>query len=782
MRPFARRLRTAVCATSALSLLAFTPAAFAQQDEGASNDDSAEIIVTARRRDERLIDVPIAVTALSADTLSKAGAIDITDVANMAPNTTLENSRGTNSTLTAFIRGVGQQDPVPGFEAGIGIYLDDVYLNRPQGAVLDIYDVERIEVLRGPQGTLYGRNTIGGAVKYVTRALNPDSPELRIRGTLGTYKQADLVVTASAPISDIVRVGGSVARLSRGGFGDNLNIKGLENYNKDVWAGRATVEMGGNGAPVLIRISGDYTRDKSDPRNGHRLIPGLVSGAPVLDNVYDTRAGLNDPRQDVKAYGLAMNVSAELSDTVTLRSISAWRKDTSFTPIDFDALPSVDVDVPAVYRNEQLSQEFQLLYEGDRLHGLVGFYYLDAKAATSFDVLLGLTGAALPPALGGPLPGYNAYTAGDVRTKTWSVFGDFTVDFTDQLSLSVGGRYTNDKRNAFVYKATRISGLSPEFGGTIAPITVATSTNFRGDRTFKEFTPRASLSFKPDADNMVYASYSKGFKGGGFDPRGSGSSAPISNPAAGRSYQDIYDYLAFEPEKVDSYEIGYKGSLLDRRLTLSLAGFYMDYKDVQIPGSSACIDAYGLPSFCGITTNAGKARLQGIEAEANAILARDFAGAGSTFRFNGALGYIDAKYKRFIAGNPPADVSNLRTFQNTPKWTAMGSLAAGIPAMGGIVDASTGLTYRSKTHQFEVPIPALDQPGYVLWDASLVWTADGGDYSIGLHGKNLTDKRYITSGYNYQNAAGASTLGLEGVLTAFYGNPRQVFVTGTVKF
>ncbi|PQM28887.1 TonB-dependent receptor [Sphingopyxis lindanitolerans] len=778
MRPFARSLRPVLHATSALSLLAFVPAAHAQdasdQQSASADNDGDEIIVSARRRDERLIDVPIAVTALSGDALAKAGAIDITDVANMAPNTTLENSRGTNSTLTAFIRGVGQQDPVPGFEAGVGLYLDDVYLNRPQGAVLDIYDVERIEVLRGPQGTLYGRNTIGGAVKYVTRALNPDSPELRIRGTLGTYNQADLVVTASAPISDIVRVGGSVARLSRGGFGDNLTIKGLENYNKDVWAGRGTIELGGNGAPVLIRISGDYTRDKSDPRNGHRLIPGLVSGAPVLDDVYDTRAGLNDPKQDVKAYGLAMNVSAELTDTLTLRSISAWRKDTSFTPIDFDALPSVDVDVPAVYRNEQLSQEFQLLYEHDRLHGLVGFYYLDAKAATSFDVLLGLTGAPIG------FPGLNAYTAGDVRTKTWSVFGDFTYDFTDQLSLSVGGRYTNDHRGAFVYKATRITGLSPEFGGTLDPIAIAIATNFRGDRTFKEFTPRASLSFKPDANNMVYASYSKGFKGGGFDPRGSGTSAPSSNPPAAPSYDDIFNFLAFDPEKVDSYEIGYKGSLLDRRLTLSLAGFYMDYKDVQIPGSVGCLVG-GIQSFCGITTNAAKARLQGIEAETTAILARDFAGAGSTFRFNGALGFIDAKYKRFI-GPTGADVADQRTFQNTPKWTVSGSIAAGIPAMGGNIDASTGLTYRSLTHQFEVPIPALDQPGYVLWDASLVWTADSGNYSIGLHGKNLTDKQYITSGYNYQNAAGGSTLGKEGIQTAFYGNPRQVFVTGTVKF
>ncbi len=174
-------------------------------------------------------------------------------------------------------------------------------------------------------------------------------------------------------------------------------------------------------------------------------------------------------------------------------------------------------------------------------------------------------------------------------------------------------------------------------------------------------------------------------------------------------HDDIYNFLAFDPEKVDSYEIGYKGSLLDRRLTLSLAGFYMDYKDVQIPGSVGCLVG-GVQSFCGITTNAAKARLQGIEAEANAILARDFAGAGSTFRFNGALGFVDAKYKRFI-GPTGADVADQRTFQNTPKWTVSGTVAAGIPAMGGNIDVSTGLVYRSLTHQFEVPIPALDQPG-----------------------------------------------------------------------
>ena len=186
------------------ALIAFAAAAtplHAQETLAASaaaSDDDGEILVTARRRTENLLNVPIAISAYSGEQLEMEGALDITDIGDTTPNVTLEASRATNSTLTAFIRGVGQQDPVGGFEAGVGIYLDDVYLNRPQAALLDIYDVERIEVLRGPQGTLYGRNTIGGAIRYVTRRLGRD-PTFRVRGTLGTDNQADLIVSGSTP-------------------------------------------------------------------------------------------------------------------------------------------------------------------------------------------------------------------------------------------------------------------------------------------------------------------------------------------------------------------------------------------------------------------------------------------------------------------------------------------------------------------------------------------------------------------------------------------------------
>ena len=807
--------RAALLAGTAMALVV-TPA-YAQDAAGSSAEavaaaatpddpalDSGEIVVTARRRAESLQDVPIAVTAYSGAQLENQGAVDITDISDTTPNVTLETSRGTNTTLTAFIRGVGQQDPVAGFEAGVGLYLDDVYLNRPQAAVLDIYDVERIEVLRGPQGTLYGRNTIGGAIKYVTRRL-PNRLTANLRANLGTYKQADLIASASTPISDGLRIGGAIARLGREGFGDNL-VTGASNYNKDIFAARGTIEFEPSAA-FSIRVSGDYTDDQSAARNGHRLIVGQLSGAPILDDVYDTRAGLISPKQQVRAYGGAVHAEYELSDALTIKNITAYRKDKSQAPIDFDSLPSADVDVPAIYRNKQFSNEFQLLYEGSRLQGVAGVYYLNANANNVFDVLLANTSPVA-------LPGLTAATFGDVDTKTWAVFADATYAFTDQFSLALGGRYTNDKRSATVIRANYLRGPSPALGGTGTQLGALTS-NFEGKKTFKEFTPRASLSFELNDQNTFYVSYSKGFKGGGFDPRGLSTAAPDVDGNGTRSADEIFDYFLFEPEKVTSYEAGYKASLFDRRLRFALAGFIADYKDVQVPGSVGAV-INNIPTFVGVTTNAGKASFKGVEAEVVAALYRS-ADRSSQLNFTGTLGYLDAQYDEFVTnvanfdanGNAtpgsraqPVDVADFRRIQNTPKWTTSGTLDYSTPVGAGEVFASTTVSYRSKTFQFETPSPFLDQNGYALVDASLVWKSTGG-VTIGLHGKNLLDKEYRTSGYQFLNVnpvtgdpvlsvAPASpnfnrpgvspSLGREGVVTAFYGNPRQVFLSLGYKF
>ncbi len=772
-------------AATAVVLGALAMPAHAQQSSDtapqAQEATGGTIIVTARRREERLVDVPVAVSSFGAEELQQRGSVDITDIAQITPNTTLEESRGTNSTLSAFIRGIGQQDPVSGFEQGVGIYLDDVYLNRPQAAVLDIYDVERIEVLRGPQGTLYGRNTIGGAVKYVTRDL-PDETSLRLRGTVGTYGRAEGVVTASTPITDMVRVGASVARLSRDGFGENLTT-GEENYNKDIWAARGTIEVGGNGEPYLLRVSGDWTHDRSNARGGHRLIPGAASGAPVLDNVFDTRGGLTDPEQDVEAFGVALNARVDLSDALTLRSITAYREDDSASPIDFDALPAVDLDVPAFYANSQFSQEVQLIWDdGGRFTGLLGGYYLDARADTQFDVRLFTTFA-----------GFTAFTQANVDTETFAIFGDFTYDLTDQLSLSVGGRYTWDERTADILRQNYLGGGSPVFGGAGIPFG-APSTDFQGSADFNKFTPRVSLSFQPTPDHNIYASFSQGFKGGGFDPRGVGVNAPAATPGAPTD-AEVAAFLSFQPEEVDSYEIGYKGNLLGDAVYIALAGFYADYTNVQIPGSVAC-NVGGIATFCGVVSNAGAADIMGLEFETNARLARDLFGSGDELRFQGSLGWIDADYTQFVTniGGVPTDVSDFREVQNTPEWSGSATLGYTTPVGEGDLYLGSTVSFRSSTTQFEIPNPYLDQSGYALVDASIVYTDDRG-FSIGLHGRNLTDKEYRTSGYTFVVAdpvTGAlasgvdglpiPSLGTEGTLTAFYGNPRQVYLTATIEF
>ncbi|MBX7459589.1 TonB-dependent receptor [Qipengyuania huizhouensis] len=776
MRTHSIRLGAALLAGTAVAAWAAPAAAQSAQDiesetvlsEDASQaDDDGIIVVTARRRTERITDVPIAVTALSGEELSRGGTLELTEIADEVPNLTLEVSRGTNTTLTAFIRGVGQQDPVAGFEAGVGLYVDDVYLNRPQAAVLDVYDVERIEVLRGPQGTLYGRNTIGGAIKYVTARL-PDEAQVKIRGTYGSYDQADLVVSASTPVSESLRIGASGARLSRGGFGENLNL-GTENYNKDVWAARGTIEF--DSGPLFVRLSGDYVKDNSEARQGGRLLSGAFSGAPVLDNPYDTRAGLNVVDQEVEAYGGALQIAYELSDTLTIKSITGYREDASTSPIDFDSLPAADLDVPAIYENDQFSQELQLLVEGDRLSGVLGAYYLDANAFTAFDVALFTTGDLLG------LPGLNAQTLGDVKTETYSVFGDFTYDLTDQLSISLGGRYTWDERNSRILRTTFIGGFSDLFDGEGVPIVV--TSDFEGSASFKEFTPRASIAFKPNIDQTIYLSYSKGFKGGGFDPRGQTSAAPDIDEDGDVDFDDQYEFLSFEPETVDSYELGWKASLLDNRLNIALAGFIGQYKDVQIPGSIGFdSDGDGVnDSFIGVTTNAASADINGIEFEGNALVGRDFAGPGSRLTFNWSLGYLDAGFNEYI-DNFGNDVADQRVIQNTPEFTVHSGFDIGIPVGGGIIDFLGSITMRSDTSQFELPGP-LDQDGYELVDLGLVYTDDNDRFTIGVHAKNIFDERYIVSGYDFVTG---TVLGLEGNLTAFYGDPRRVFVTGEVKF
>jgi len=518
----------------------------------------------------------------------------------------------------------------------------------------------------------------------------------------------------------------------------------------------------------------------------------------VLDDEFDTRGGIEDPKQKIKGGGIMGRVEADLGSGFLLRSITAFRKDDSIGPIDFDALPTIDVDVPGLYENKQFSQELQLLVERGPLNGLIGAYYLNADARTAFDVRAYTTGALLG------VPALTLGTDSEIGTKTWAAFADFTYDINDQFSVSAGLRYTDDRRQADIVRKTYINGGSPNFPGA-APFgvgtAIATTSDFHEKRKDNAWTPRASVAYKPNDNHNIYLSFSRGFKGGGFDPRGQTSQSPDKTP------EGIFEYIAFEPETVDSIELGWKGSALDRRLRWAIAAFNADYKDVQIPASVPCLNG-AIPTFCGLTSNAGKARFRGLEVETSLRAAEDFISPGDRLNLSGTLGYLDAKFQEFLSvvafdeetGAPIApvevDVADNRKVQNTPKWTASGTLDYTVPLSSGRLNFNTTVSYRSASQQFEIAIPGLDQEGFALWDANLVWRSPGARWTFGLHAKNLTNKRYIVSGYNFflQNPFTGefirrngtpgltSAVGREGILTGFYGNPRQIFVSAGLRF
>jgi len=343
-----------------------------------------------------------------------------------------------------------------------------------------------------------------------------------------------------------------------------------------------------------------------------------------------------------------------------------------------------------------------------------------------------------------------------------------------------------------VQRRTYIGGFSEFFGG--AGIPIATTSNFEGEATFDDFSPRVSLSYAITPESNLYATYSQGFKGGSFDPRGQTSAAPDLDQDGTVSSEEIYQFMQFDPEEVDSYEVGYKASQFGGDLNYSIAAFYSDYTDVQVPGSIG-VDSDGdgvNETFSGVTTNAGAATIWGVEFEGAATLTRDMVNAGDLLNFGWSVGYLDAQYDEFITAVTDAngntslqDVSDQRVIQNTPDWTANGRLAYDTPFAGGNLLMNTQLSYRGDSSQFEAPNPFLDQEAFTLWDASIRWETGDGRWGFSLTGKNLTDEEYIVAGYNFVNIVNGAfvpNLGLEGTLTAFYGDPRTVTAGIDYKF
>lgn len=719
----------------AIGLVAFAPAAVAQ-NSGAS-EALEEITVTARKREESLQEVPLAVTAISGKVLEDMGAADISELQGLAPNLSIYSGRNQSTTLTAFVRGIGQADPLWGVDPGVGLYIDDVYVARPQGALLDVFDVARVEVLRGPQGTLYGKNTIGGAIKYVSKPLTDDL-DASFRATVGEHNTQELIGRlGGALVEGKLRAKLAVASLQRDGYGTNL-FTGRDVSDKDTVALRAAVEWLPTESISAI-LSYDRTEDNSAPKGYDRLAPNplcpvfLAQECGPLANPFDVESGL-EPTNGTDSTGTALTVKWDIDDRWTFKSITAQRESDTNNNIDFDTTPARIVDVFAGYYDEQFTQEFQLIYEpGDRLAGVIGAFYLDGEAG-------GLVQNIFVDSIFGT-------TDGRTETTSIAVFTDWSYSLTDSLNLNIGVRATEEEKRGIAFNA----GYTDDSFETVALVTA----DYDNKETFNSVAPRVGLDYSISDNVMVYGHVSRGFKSGGFNVRAQSVFVPESA-------------LPFEDEKLTNVELGLKSTLADGQLVLNAAAFYGDYTDVQV-STFTQIDTPQGPQFFGNFLNAGDAEINGIEVEfAYAPVAVEW------LTLAGNVNYLDAKPTKFLDENNNGLVDT-QVITNAPENTGALRAMFDVPMNNGNWVGSLGVSYRSEsmlTNEGEGVEP-LVQPSLTIWNASVGYVFGDGRYAVTLHGKNLTDEYYITNGYN---------IPVVGIKTGSPGAPRTTLLTLDARF
>ncbi len=739
---YGNKTRSSLSIAIAFALLA--PAAWAQDltektEASADATTLSSVTVTARKREETLQEVPVAVTAFTADALDKLNVEDIGDLDGQVPNLTIYAARGSTSTVTAYIRGIGQSDPLWGVDPGVGIYLDDVYIARPQGALLDVFDVDRIEVLRGPQGTLYGKNTIGGAIKYISRGL-PTQLDGYASVTVGSYNQLDAKAAIGGPIGGAdsgLRGRVAVASLNHDGYGDNL-YTGQEVSDKEINAAR--VHLGAfAGDDFDVQFALDWMDDKSGVRGAKMLAPNPLAPAyPPLDSRYDIRSAMPNVN-DTTMKGASATVNWRLNEDWALKFITAKRESDTETNIDFDTTPLNLVDVRAFYSDNQVSNELQVNYDaGGRARGVMGVYWFNGDAGGQ--VLNHFFNPLLPIALTNPLFGD---TQGNVNTESLAFYADWTFDLTERLKLDVGARYTDEDKHAIALNRFYTDKTYTTAWGTAA--------NFDKTVNFKNTSPKVSLDYQITPDIMVYGLASRGFKSGGYNIRANTTAVPRSGEP-------------FDDEQVDSYEIGSKMSFLDQRLFLNLAYFYNKYEDIQLSVFTSFTLPNGAQSFFGDFTNAGKGHVQGVEVEYQYLPTQHWL-------ISGNLAWLDAKYDEYM--DRGVNVADQQKFTNAPDFSGAVNVEWRTDlSNGGNLSARVSYSYQTEVWPTTDLSPLIKQPGYGLLNAGVIWKIDDA-WSLSLQGTNLADEEYRTTGYN---------IAAYGVITGFYGPPRQYSLMARYDF
>jgi len=772
-------MRTRLALLAGVSLFSALPA-FAQADQAAAavaeNDavESAEIVVSARRRDERLIDVPVAVTAFSQADLQKFQAVDLSGLQAAAPNLNLVQGRGSAASANIFIRGIGQPDALQTFDPAVGIYVDGVYLSRIQGALLNLFDVERIEVLRGPQGTLYGKNTTGGALSIVSRKPSFTTTKAEGSALYGSYNQIVLNGYVSTPIA------GDKVAISLAGQWDKRDglvtdpRTGREYNDRDSLTFRGIVRA--QPAEALeILLSGDYNRQRNALTLGYPTAPLLQTSLfpagvrtlvqPEPYGRYDFRASASfrgNEGQKLDHWGLNATLNWTLSDTLTLSSITSWRKLDPDLFIDIDASEAELGDVFVGIDQRQFSQEVQLKFGGEKFSGVVGLFYLNERVRSHQEAYAD----DLFTFLGGPVS-FTRLIDDSQTTKSYAAFGQGTYKFTDQLSFTAGLRYTREERTYDRFTITQssfagLNNLSFRFPGNLpAPL------NLDNKAEYGAWTPSFTLSYKPDGDSLIYASASRGFKSGGFNGRAN-SAGDLTLVVNGAPTL----VTRFDPETVWTYETGAKGSFADGKLFLSGTVFYSDYRDFQARVGGGTVGATGVFPVL----NAGQLSIWGIELEATAKPTK-------YWTLRGSLGYLDAKYDVFNDGRrvPPQSFScnptgNAVTCEPAfaPPITLTLATDYRIPVGDGAITLGGDVRHVGKHFLSVDNRPGLTEPGYWLANALVRYDAGSGRWYGQAGVKNMFDRLYRTDGQEFSSVGN--------IQTVYYGDPRTFSVMVGFRF
>lgn len=747
------KLRTSV------TLLAGLCALPTQAEQPVSEQDNVieKIQVTARKRSETMQDIPLAVSALDKTTIERNAINNLVDLQSQVPSLSIYAARGTSSTATVYIRGVGQSDPLWGVEPGVGIYLDDVYLARPQGALLDLLDVERVEVLRGPQGTLYGRNTVGGAVKYITRQPQ-DSLSLKADVAMGSYGQIDGKLAASGSLLPDTLLGSiAVGSFNRDGFGEN-RLTGKDVSNKDILTARASLLWLASDDTTLT-LALDKTRDNANVRGARRMLENgfelYFEGQPPLPvstDRYDVDNGMTLDKNITNSQGASLTLAWDIDNSWSMKAVTAWRDGDTQGAIDFDTGPYPIADVDADYFDRQLSQELQFNYSGDEWQAVFGLYLMEAEAGgqirNRFALPFAALGLAPPTLIPGPIYYQYGVSGGQVDTRTVALYGDASWQFSELWRLSMGLRAGRESKEAQVLNQGFSDDNFTQPNGLV-------SADFTNKESWTDFSPRLALDYQPNADLLIYGSVAKGFKSGGFNVRANTLQVPDSAEA-------------YDPESVLTYELGIKPTLFNQ-LQLSLALFHSQYKDIQLSiftGVDSDNDGNN-DGFFGDFTNAGKGRIRGVEFEYLWTPAKDW-------RVWGNAAYLDASYQEYLSGG--VNLAKQKEFTDVPElafslnlqkrwnWKDMGELSA-----------SLNYQWRDEVQPVTNQSALLKQPAFGLLNATLLLNLDNSNWRLALEGKNLTDKEYRTTGYDLTDSGFP-------IVTGYYGDPRTLTLRATYQF